>query len=42
MLNLETILIAGKGHEEKQIYKNKIFIFQIKKLLKKLKLKIKY
>ena len=38
----EIILIAGKGHEEKQIYKNKLLIFQIKKLLKKLNLKIKF
>ena len=28
----EVVLIAGKGHEDKQIYKNKIFIFLIKKL----------
>ena len=33
----EIILIAGKGHEEKQIYKNKINIFSDKKIVKKLK-----
>ena len=30
----EIILIAGKGHEQKQIYKNKILIFLIKESLK--------
>ncbi len=37
----EIILIAGKGHEEKQIYKNKIFNISDKKIIKKLKLKNK-
>ena len=27
----EIILVAGKGHEEQQIYKNKIYLFLIKK-----------
>ena len=31
----ETILIAGKGHEEKQIYKNKIYYASDKKIIKK-------
>ena len=37
----EVVLIAGKGHEEKQIYKNKIFFTSDKKIVKNLKLKIK-
>tara|TARA_B100000963_G_scaffold232516_1_gene203075 strand:- start:16836 stop:19595 length:2760 start_codon:yes stop_codon:yes gene_type:complete len=37
----ETILIAGKGHEEKQIYKNKIFNISDKKIVKNLKIKLK-
>jgi MurE/MurF fusion protein len=37
----EVILIAGKGHEEKQIYRNKIFFTSDKKIVKGLKLKIK-
>ena len=37
----EIVLIAGKGHEEKQIYKNKIFYISDKKIVKNLKLKIK-
>ena len=37
----EVILIAGKGHENKQIYKNKIIYFSDKKIVKKLKLTIK-
>ena len=36
----ELILIAGKGHEEKQIYKKKLKLYLIKKLLKKLKKKV--
>ena len=27
----ETVLVAGKGHETNQIYKKRLFIFQIKK-----------
>ena len=37
----EIILIAGKGHEEKQIYKNKIINISDKKIIKKNKIKIK-
>ena len=37
----EIILIAGKGHEEKQIYKNKIFNISDKKIVKNLKIKLK-
>ena len=37
----EIILIAGKGHEEKQIYKNKIIKISDKKILKKIKLRNK-
>ena len=37
----EVILIAGKGHEEKQIYKNKIFYTSDKRIVKNIKLKIK-
>jgi len=37
----ETILIAGKGHEEKQIYKNKILHISDKKIVKKINLKKK-
>jgi MurE/MurF fusion protein len=37
----EVVLIAGKGHEEKQIYKNKIFFTSDKKIVKNLKLRIK-
>ena len=37
----EIILIAGKGHEDKQIYKKKIFNISDKKIVKKLKIKIK-
>ena len=35
----ELILIAGKGHEEKQIYKNKIKVISDKKIIKKIKKK---
>ena len=35
----EIILIAGKGHEEQQIYKNKIFDISDKKIIKKIKIK---
>ncbi len=35
----ETILIAGKGHEEQQIYKNKIINISDKKIIKKLNFK---
>ena len=38
---LDIILIAGKGHEEKQIYKNKIYNISDKKIVKKLKIKLK-
>ena len=37
----EVILIAGKGHESKQIYKNKIISISDKQIIKSLKLKIK-
>ena len=37
----EVILIAGKGHEEKQIYKNKTFYISDRKIVKKIKAKIK-
>jgi murE/murF fusion protein len=37
----EVILIAGKGHEEKQIYKKKIFNISDKKIVKKINPKIK-
>ncbi len=37
----ETILIAGKGHEEQQIYKNKIKYISDRKIVKQIKLKIK-
>ena len=32
----EIILVAGKGHEEKQIYKNKRINISDKKIVKKL------
>ena len=35
----EIILVAGKGHEEKQIYKNKILNISDKKIIKKINLK---
>ena len=37
----EIILVAGKGHEEKQIYKNKILKISDKKIIKKFKFKNK-
>ena len=37
----EIILIAGKGHEQKQIYKNKILYGSDKQIVKNLKLNIK-
>ena len=37
----EIILISGKGHEEEQIYKNKILSISDKQIVKKLKLKLK-
>ena len=37
----EVILIAGKGHEEEQIYKNKIFNISDKKIIKKINFKNK-
>ena len=37
----EVILVAGKGHEEKQIYKKKILNISDKKIIKKIKLKNK-
>ena len=37
----EVVLIAGKGHEDKQIYKNRIFYVSDKQIVKNLKLKIK-
>ena len=35
----EIILIAGKGHEEQQIYKNKTLKISDKKIVKKIKFK---
>ena len=37
----ETILIAGKGHEKKQIYKNKILNISDKEIIKKINVKVK-
>ena len=37
----EIILIAGKGHEEQQIYKNKILNISDKKIIKKINIKTK-
>jgi MurE/MurF fusion protein len=37
----EIILIAGKGHEDKQIYKKKIFFISDKKIVKNIKFRIK-
>ena len=37
----EVILVAGKGHEDKQIYKNKTFHISDKKIIKNVKFKIK-
>ena len=37
----EVVLIAGKGHEELQIYKNKIINNSDKKIVRKIKLKLK-
>ena len=37
----EIILVAGKGHEEQQIYKNKILYISDKEIIKKLKIKIR-
>ena len=37
----EIILVAGKGHETDQIYKNKVISISDKKIIKKLKLKLK-
>ena len=37
----EIILIAGKGHEDKQIFKNRIVYISDKQIVKNLKLKIK-
>ena len=37
----EIVLIAGKGHEEKQIYKNKVLLFSDKKIIRKTKIKSK-
>mgnify|MGYP001249332257 FL=1 len=37
----EMILIAGKGHEEQQIYKNKILNISDKKIVKKISIKAK-
>ncbi len=37
----EIILIAGKGHEQKQVYKNKVILISDKKIVKNLKVKIK-
>ncbi len=37
----EIILVAGKGHEQEQIYKNKILNISDKKIIKSLKIKFK-
>ena len=37
----EVVLVAGKGHEDKQIYKNRIIYSSDKQIIKNLKLKIK-
>ncbi len=37
----EIILVAGKGHEEHQVYKDKIFNISDKKIIKKISLKTK-
>ena len=37
----EVILIAGKGHETEQIYKDKVLFMSDKQVVKKLNLKIK-
>ena len=37
----EIILVAGKGHETDQIYKNKVISISDKKIIKKIKLKLK-
>jgi murE/murF fusion protein len=37
----EVVLVAGKGHEDKQIYKDKIFLISDKKIIKNLKLNVK-
>ena len=37
----EIILIAGKGHEEQQVYKDKVYYVSDKKIIKKLKIKKK-
>ena len=37
----EIILVAGKGHEKEQIYKNKIISISDSQIIKKLKIKIK-
>jgi murE/murF fusion protein len=37
----ETILVAGKGHEEKQVYKNRILKISDKKIIKKINFKNK-
>ena len=37
----EIILVAGKGHESEQIYKNKIIQISDKKIIKNIKLNIK-
>jgi len=37
----EVVLVAGKGHEDKQIYKNRIVYISDKQIVKNLKLKIK-
>ena len=37
----ETILVAGKGHEEEQVYKNKVISISDKQIIKKPQIKIK-
>ena len=35
----EIILVAGKGHEEQQIFKNKVFNISDKKIIQNIKIK---
>jgi MurE/MurF fusion protein len=37
----EIVLITGKGHEDKQVYKNKVINVSDKKIIKSIKLKVK-
>ena len=35
----DVILVAGKGHERQQIYKNKTYLVSDKKIIKNIKIK---